>query len=350
MNALMLLRWAVIVLCLTACASEREHEHEPPEPASGGCLEGSDDAADAPPARSSFVLLPDTQFYACMYPEIFEAQTDWVVRERTNEGIAIAVHTGDIVDQPFDRDEWAVAAEAMHALDGEVPYLMALGNHEIDGARRDYLSDYFSQEDLGGELPGVAMCFRYEDRVNGSYALVELREQRWLFLSLEFGPRDAELEWADEVLREHASVPAVIFTHAYLYSDGTRYDRSVEPLQPYHPDQYGVTPGAGINDGQDIWEKLVEPNRSVKLVLSGHVIPDGTARAVSEREDGSRVHEVLTNYQMCDSCPCESVNGGNGYLRVFTLSEDRSELSVRTYSPSLDEELSDDENAFVLEL
>lgn len=337
-------RIAILSLLLAACVEVGD----PPEQARGACYEGPDDAGA--PERSSFVLLPDTQFYACMYPEIFQAQTEWIVREKTSEGIALVVHTGDIVDQPFDRAEWSVAADAMHMLDEQVPYLMALGNHEIDGARNDFLSNYFKQEDLGGGVAGAKLCFRDAERVDGAYAQVVLRGQRWLFITLEFAPRDTELAWADGVLREHAGVPAVVLTHAYLYSDGTRYDRSVTPRQPYHPDQYGVTPREGINDGEDIWQELIEPNPNVRLVLSGHVIPDGTARAESQRADGSVVHEVLTNYQMCDSCPCAEVNGGNGYLRVFTLSEDRSTLSVRTYSPSLDEELSDDENAFVLEL
>jgi hypothetical protein len=334
-------RFVLFVLVLGACV-------EPRDVAKDLCYAGPNDAAA--PERASFVLLPDTQFYACMYPHIFRAQTEWVVRHKTSERIALVLHTGDIVDQPFAPAEWNVAAEAMHVLDEQVPYLMALGNHEIDGARNDILSNYFTQEDLGGTLPAVEMCFRDAERVNGAYALVELRGQRWLFVTLEFAPRDAELEWADAVLREHAEVPAVVLTHAYLYSDGTRYDRSVEPLQPHHPDAYGLPPSDGVNDGEDIWQKLIEPNANVRLVLSGHVVPDGTARAQSERTDGSVVHEVLTNYQMCDSCPCAEVNGGNGYLRIFTLSQDRSALSVRTYSPSLDEELSDDENAFVLEL
>jgi hypothetical protein len=85
------------------------------------------------------------------------------------------------------------------------------------------------------------------------------------------------------------------------------------------------------------------------LVLSGHAIPVGVARTASRREDGSVVHEVLANYQTCKRCPCERVTGGNGYLRIFTLSDARDALHVRTYSPSLDEDLSDEDNTFVLD-
>jgi hypothetical protein len=123
-------------------------------------------------------------------------------------------------------------------------------------------------------------------------------------MGLEFGPRDAVVAWADGVLKKHAQLPAVLFTHAFLYSDGTRYDRARSPAQPYHPDDYGFTPEQGINDGEDLWRKLIEPNENVRLVLSGHVIPDGLARAVARRESGKAVQQVLADYQLCDSCPC----------------------------------------------
>jgi hypothetical protein len=145
-------------------------------------------------------------------------------------------------------------------------------------------------------------------------------------------------------------MPAVLFTHAYLYADNERYDRARQPLQPYHPDSYGVTPNQGIADGQDIWETLVVPNSNVRLVLSGHVIPDGTARSSIVMPSGRVVHEVLTNYQLCDSCPCAEVEGGGGYLRRFDLDASGAVLHVSTYSPHKDEYLTDAENQFDLVL
>jgi hypothetical protein len=186
--------------------------------------------------------------------------------------------------------------------------------------------------------------------MDNSYAITQVAGQRWLFLGLEFGPRDAVVDWADAVLSAHADIPALLFTHAYLYSDGTRYDRTRDPPQPFHPDTYGLTPEQGINDGEDLWRKLVEPHENVKLVASGHVLPDGTARAVSQRASGSAVHELLANYQTCELCPCAEVEGGGGYLRLLTFDADGGAIHVRTYSPYLDAALSDDENEFTLEL
>lgn len=328
---------AAIVLCgcLPSNKSERATCHEP---------HGVDvDLA------SSFVVLPDTQFYACAYPEIFVEQTRWIVAERIARGIGLVLHTGDIVDAN-SAYQWENAAAALHSLDGEVAYLLVPGNHDIDLHRSTPLDMYFRQKDWVGPRPLETMCFREREGVQGSFAIVTLGRQPWLFLGLEFGPRDQEIDWANRVLHDNAELPAVVFTHAFLYSDGTRYDRSLSPLQPFHPDLYGVTPEQGIADGQDIWESVVEPNRNVRLVLSGHVIPDGVARSEARRDDGSLVHQVLANYQTCDLCPCAEVEGGGGYLRIFTLSEDGRSLSVQTYSPHRDHYLSDEENEFVLAL
>jgi hypothetical protein len=142
----------------------------------------------------------------------------------------------------------------------------------------------------------------------------------------------------------------VLFTHAYLYSDGARYDRSVTPPQRYHPDQYGLTPEQGISDGEDLWRTLVEPHENVQLVLSGHVIPDGTARSIATRRSGSTVHQLLANYQQCEFCPCAEVEGGGGYLRLLEFDAGAERIAVSTYSPYRDASLDDDENAFTLEL
>jgi hypothetical protein len=292
--------------------------------------------------------MPDTQFYACAYAEIFRAQTAWIADNLAPMGIRLVVHTGDIVDTN-DHAQWSVAADAMHLLDGFVPYLLAPGNHDIDAGRGSLIDAYFHPHDLtNGGCTQVVL--EQPDRIENSYAVVPLRGQPWLFVGLEFGPRDAVIEWARDVLDAHRELPAVLFTHAYLYADDTRYDRAIQPLQPYHPDAYRITASEGIGDGQDLWEALVEPHENVKLVLSGHVIPDGVARGAARRSSGSVVHELLANYQRCGSCPCAEVEGGGGYLRILELDASGQSFHVSTYSPYLDDYLTDAENRFELPL
>lgn len=334
----------LVALAALVLACDEPAPEPSPEPAPV-CLGSLSDPGDPFADATSFVVLPDTQFYSCFYDEIFTSQTSWLVEQRAAMGIALALHTGDIVDTDV-APQWQVAADALHMLDGELPYVLAPGNHDLDGRRSTLLDRYFEQGDLSS-AGGAELCVRSAGQLENSYAIARLRGEPWLFIGLEFGPRDAVLDWANEVLAEHADKPAVLFTHAYLYDDGERYDRAITPLQPYHPDAYGVTAGEGINDGQDIFERVVEPNENVRLVLSGHVIPDGLARAVFERPSGELVHEVLTNYQTCGSCPCEDVSGGDGYLRIFHLDE-AGNFQVTSYSPYRDAYRTDPENQFSL--
>lgn len=324
----------------------------------GGCTLGDGDelpfvyeplrCARDLPERTAFIAMPDTQFYACAYDEIFEAQTRFIADNAEPMRLGIVVHTGDIVDAD-NAAQWDVAARALHVLDGRVPYLLSVGNHDINGARGSLIDRYFEPPDL--DNAGCAQLgFKDAGHVENSFAVVELRGEPWLFVGIEFGPRDTAIDWANEVLREHRSLRAVLFTHAYLYEDDQRYDRAIQPLQRNHPDRYGITPDQGIGDGQDIFEAVVEPNENVRLVLSGHVIPDGTARATRHRESGSVVHEVLANYQLCNKCPCDKNHGGDGYLRIIELSEGGDSLHVSTYSPHLLRSLDDAENEFDLAL
>ncbi|HEX7478122.1 MAG TPA: metallophosphoesterase [Polyangiales bacterium] len=296
---------------------------------------------------SSVVVLPDTQFYTCAYPAIFNSQAQWVLDHHESRQIELVLHTGDIVDMGLP-SQWQTAAESLHRLDSVVPYLLTTGNHDMAGTRASLFGQYFRVADVATNT--WELTSRDPTRVDNSYAVITLNGQRWIFLGLEFSPRDAVVQWASDVLAAHADLPAVLFTHAYLYSDGRRYDRSIQPMQPYHPDLYRYTPDEGMNDGEDLWRKLIEPHENVRLVLSGHVIPDGTAHSTATRKSGSQVHQVLANYQGCDACPCSQAMGGGGYLRVLTFDQTGERIHVSTYSPYLKAALTEAENDFLLPL
>ncbi len=292
----------------------------------------------------TLVALPDTQYYAAAHPEVFRAQTQWIVGKRKSEEIALVVHEGDIVDANEPR-QWTNAWESLRLLDGVVPYILSTGNHDYarKGARltRDSLIDtYFP------ELPR-ARATRLEGtfepwHIENSFQILDIPGGPWLILSLEFGPRDAVLTWADRILRQHESVPAIVVTHAYLRADNARYDYTIERAG-WNPHRYLDDHASGsVNDGEEIWRKLVVKNHNILFVLCGHELGDGVGRLTSIRPDGSRVHQILANYQM-------GALGGGGYLRLMRFSPARRRVEVRTYSPFLDRFKTDPDNAFELD-
>jgi hypothetical protein len=323
----------------------------------------------------AFVVLPDTQYYSSSWPEIFQSQTQWIVDHRAAEKIAFVLHTGDIVDTDI-AVQWGPASAGLHTLDGQVPYALTAGNHDYNGGLADRMglvNTYFPPSHFA-QYPWFGGTFE-PGHVENNFNLFPAGpggSGRWLVLALEFGPRNEVLAWANDVLKAFRTTPAIIITHAYLYRDGTRYDFvGSGDSQDYNPHRYVMMGQASssVNDGQEIWDKLIAGNRNVKLVFSGHDVglddlpPGTTARLSSTRADGSVVHQILANYQTCLGPPCEFpdsgvsnnvVRGGNGYLRVVRVTPGvgtaAGTIAVSTYSPYVDRSLSDDGNQFTLPL
>ena len=165
---------------------------------------------------------------------------------------------------------------------------------------------------------------------------------KWLILCLEFGPRNAVLDWANKVVASHPDYKVIVNTHAYLYSDDTRMGDGDRWL----PQAYGVGKDMGVdavNNGEQMWDKFVSQHSNILFVFSGHVLNDGTGRLVSIGKNGNKVYQMLANYQ--DGVK-GSNRGENGFLRIVDLDVKENTVVVRTYSPYLKEYKSDSENSF----
>jgi len=311
------------------------------------------DAGQAPettmPSTYTVVVLPDTQYYASTYPDVFTSQTSWIVEQKAALNIAAVLHVGDIVDDPNSAAQWTIANSAMRQLDHLVPYVVVPGNHDTDGSRNGLIDSYFGP----ASMPWITSTMN-PGQIENNFALIDIGPQQWLVLGLEFGPRDTVITWANAVLKAYPDRPAIIVTHAYLYSDGNRYDIAVsgsDTTQPNYqywiPQYYGYTASQGINDGEMIWQKLIVPNPNVRMVFSGHVT--GWARSSSTRPDGSVVHQMLSDYQWYRTDQPDYYGGG-GYLRVVKFNYGQRTIQVQSYSPYLDKYLTDDANQFSLEM
>lgn len=288
--------------------------------------------------KSSFmlVLMPDTQSYVASFPEILNAQTQWIVKNREN--IAFVLQQGDMTDNNSEF-QWEVAAKAYSVMDGKVPYTFVPGNHDTgtngsaDVRNTDLFNRYFPYSkyskfaSFGGAFETGKMDNTWHTFTAGGY--------NWLIISLEFGARDTVLNWAANVIEKHPDHKVILNMHAYLYSDNTRM--SPDRNHKWLPQHYGlgkVAEKGAVNNGEQIWDKLVRKYPNIMFVFSGHVLNEGTGRLVSEGKHGNKVYQMLANYQGGVE---GSENGGNGFLRVITIDPANSEISVKTYSPYLDQ-------------
>jgi hypothetical protein len=353
---------------LEAGAVALEAGVEAPVDAEG--VDGRPAAVDtAPPGPDFFTIavLPDTQYSYYYSPSFFDAETTWIAANAAAEKIAFVLHEGDIVDSPLDTSQWAAARAAMGRLDGKVPYVLAAGNHDLalagkpDAPRTTLLNDTFNYDDIAGR-PGFGGAYQ-PGHLEDAYYLLPAGGQTWLVLSLEFSPRPEVLAWASQVLDAHPTLPAIVLTHAYLYSDGTRYDHSV----PGRTCPMGgtvctdMTPGANSqcwnplcylgdgSDGEMIWKAVGLPHGNVRFVFSGHVAnpaPYDAARLTTTRFDGTVCHQMLADFQ------ADGATGGDGYFRLLRVWSD-GRVEVRTFSPYVTPALAnwtDDRNQFTLRI
>jgi hypothetical protein len=225
-------------------------------------------------------------------------------------------------------------------LNGAVPYAIVPGNHDYgpsgDSSTRDSsFNDYFSYDEISS-FSTFGGAFD-EGKLDNTYHLLTIGGRDLILIALEWGPRDEVIAWADQVMRDHPDREGVLVTHAYLNNNNLRYDHTdTAHPQDYNPHQY-ATPG-GVNDGEELWQKLVRHHRFV-MVLNGHVLGDGVGYLSSVTDVGNVCHQMLSNYQFRQL-------GGEAYLRLLEFLPDGKTVKVFTYSPLYDGFLDEPEQNF----
>ena len=287
----------------------------------------------------SIAFLPDTQRYSQLFPELFRAQTRWIAENQARYHIRAVLHAGDVVHRN-EPEHWANADTAIRLLDdAEVPYLLAIGNHDYDTkADADRLATAFNAVFPTSRYTGHAWWqggFFETGHSENAYCLLPGPSRDYLLLNLEFGPRQAVIDWAHDLLAAHAGRRAILLTHSFLYIDGTR----VTDGHRHNPKGYKLGPTA--HDGEDLWAKLVSRHDNLHLVLSGHHVGGHIAYRCDRSQGGTAVHQLFANWQQAD-------NGGNGWMQLLTFAP--HEARVQTFSPTLGQVQADAAGKFSMAL
>jgi predicted phosphodiesterase len=299
----------------------------------------------------TMVVIPDTQYYVRNDADaaIFTEMTEWIVARREERNIQLVLHVGDIVNDNEPR-QWEHAKRSLSVLDGEVPYVLAVGNHDLGRnarSRETMLNDYFSLADNPCNQRIFGGFFEQGALENAWY---RFRHGKWdlLVFSLEFGPRKSVVDWADAVAARHRGLPAVLVTHEFIdhestFSSDDGKPRRTTPSTTNNPHKYGISRGEPVHCGEELWDAFVSRHPGFRLVVNGHYKPfekagDGKLShlrdlACAWRADpvdgGSEVLQMLFNAQWCP-------RGGEGWLRLLEFQPDGRSVKVRTFSPYLE--------------
>lgn len=292
-----------------------------------------------------FVVLPDTQTYMEEYPEIYLYQMQWLANNQ--DRFSFALHVGDIT-QNNNGKEWDIAKKGFNLIQDKMPYSFALGNHDMGSAsgkfadtRNTSLANaYFSVKDF----PNLKASFPKE-KIDNLLSEFQIGDQKLMVLSLEFGPRNKTIAWADEMISKYPEHNFIVVTHAHVYEDSTLHNGEDWWL----PEGYGIGEDTGKeapNNGGKVWGKLIKKHENISMVFSGHILKSGVGTLVSEGENGNKVYQMLANYQKGVE---GSENGGNGFLRIIKVNPKNEKIEVSTYSPWLDEFKTEPEHDFTFE-
>ncbi|AYV25726.1 hypothetical protein EES41_03120 [Streptomyces sp. ADI95-16] len=144
----------------------------------------------------SIAVLPDAQYSAESSPQAFNAQGKWIKQNTNARNIKAAVHEGDIVDDYDQSYQWPNATSAMGQLNGATPYILGVGNHDMDAMpkgqtpavvrdaaafnRKLPRSGFWNLPSFGGTYPA-----RQNDN---SFHMFSAGGTNWLILALKWAP------------------------------------------------------------------------------------------------------------------------------------------------------------------
>jgi hypothetical protein len=276
----------------------------------------------------TIAVLPDTQYYTVEskgFEDYFYDQTEWIMKNREAYDIRAVIHNGDVVDHGDTYGyEWTVADGALSALEVPsealpegLPWGPCVGNHDqtpngTPGNTKSFNKwfgvERFAQRSYYGGHYGSANDESWITFTAGGLDFVVVN------LQYDTSPDPAVLTWARSIFQAHPNAFGILNTHYILSSAGA----------------FGT-------QGKAIYEALKGVD-NVQLMTCGHV------SAESKRTDefeGNVIHSMLADYQ-------GRANGGSGWMRIWEFSPASNELTVRSYSPTLDKWETDANSEFTL--
>ncbi len=302
---------------------------------------------DAPAGSWTLVAMPDTQSMAAYAPMEFTRQTEWIAAHRDRHNILFVAHEGDLVEVPSERAMWINAQTSMQVLKkAGIPYCILPGNHDLMGhdMRGTLMNDFFSSEDYSNS---AAFGLFEPGKMENSWHEFTTPTGKHLLLALEFGPRNAVVDWADQIVTQRPDRKTIIVVHSHLDAASTRYNwKAKGKAQIYSPYSYDIALNGDVNDGEDLWNKLLRKHRNIYMVLCGHELFRGTGYLMSEGDYGQRIHQVLANYQI--GVEPDRPYCGGAYLRLMQFHPDGSTIRVKSYSPWLNQWLTTKDQQFTI--
>ena len=305
------------------------------------------------------IMVPDIQNYVKWGTNqpILDLMSAWIEKNVDSLNIKMVLCMGDLVNNnekimnDYDGDQtsdqqWKAATRFFDRFNGKVPYMAATGNHDYsidrEGNRTSRYNEFFTIEKNYLNQKYLVQQARDEQGkqtlANSALELKDLNGKDYLFMAVEYAPRDTVITWAKKVagMAEYKNHRVIMSTHSYLSAKDNLGEADVTWLywEPYRVnDMIQKSPRIKLpaaNSGKQMWEKLVKPSANIELVLSGHYSGEGYLK--DKNNKGKAVHQVMFDAQSMGGGG-RIGNGGDGWLRILEFFPDNKTVKVRTFSP-----------------
>lgn len=294
----------------------------------------------------SILCIPDIQITTRYNPQKLDKEFDWLVENKDAKNIQYISFVGDLTDTCDKNDpeetQWKVVKRNFQKLDdNNVSYGFVPGNHDYDDGVGRSRPTTLMNKNLPYEKYAAKSYFGgsyFKGDIVNYYNVKRISGVDYLFLNLEFGPRDSVLKWANRVCDMYPNHRVIISTHSYIEPNG----EIAQSYSPYAASKYGIGAGNSSNDGQEMFDKLVKKHSNIFMVFSGHNSSDDIVYRKDFGENGNTIHSFLIDAQgtfYSDSCDV---------LAMFKFNEYEKKAYVYWYSPEKNQYLNR-QNQFVID-
>jgi hypothetical protein len=243
--------------------------------------------------------------------------------------IKVVLQVGDITDRNTIA-EWESARSAFSKLDTITDYIFCTGNHDYgdDGTtnnRNTSFNNYFQYRNTTSFVESYR-----EDNYENTFFKFSVQGHPFILFSLEYGPRNAVVAWADSIARRYSDKYGILLTHAYLTRELERYNYTMfklaQGISPYTTALNNPEFAKGkVNDGQEVWDKLLF-NNNFRIVVCGHRNAEG--KLISANQANQEVLQLIfAEHNMPKAV--------EGWVQILEFYKDKKTMGVKTYSTLL---------------
>lgn len=245
----------------------------------------------------SIIGVPDPQIVVRYNQSTMDLDFDWMVEASRTKNVKYITFVGDLCDDAKLDDNWNVVKRNFKKLDANnIEYGFVPGNHDYDdgGGRTRAVTkinanlpySYYSKKSyFGGSLN--------EGDIVNYYNLVNIDGIDYLFMNLEFGPRDCTLDWANRICDLYPNHRIVVTTHHYLEPSGLINNAN----DIYAASAYGIGTGNSVNNGDQVFDKFISRHQNMFIVFSGHTSYDDIVYRTDKGIYGNTIHTILIDAQ-----------------------------------------------------